>query len=51
MEVVIINGKWTLNNKTYAELYGRERRIFEVLMAIKQVNTILASKRIIHLQQ
>lgn len=37
MDVQLVNGKWTLNGKMYHELFGAEKRIFEVLIAVKQI--------------
>lgn len=37
MEIQLLNGKWQMNGKTYFELLGVEKQIFEVLLAVEQI--------------
>lgn len=37
MEIELVNGKWTLNNKSYSELFDVEKKFFEVLLAVEKI--------------
>ena len=37
LEIQLVSGRWQLGGKLYGELFGGERRIFEVLLAVEQI--------------
>jgi hypothetical protein len=37
LEIQLVLGKWQLDGKAYSELFGPERQIFEVLLAVEQI--------------
>ena len=37
LEIQLVSGRWQLGGKLYVELFGAEKRIFEVLLTVEQI--------------